>query len=128
MVVQCSAAPAFPPPPPPPDVLGPVGGTSSVDHDSVAENITHIVVDGERGILRTPHLSVLVALAKAICTWIIAKLCSLREELGGVLVVDKDDIVDAPLMEERKELRSGMDCLCGLVTATPAILAEVPVL
>jgi hypothetical protein len=140
----------------------------------MAENITHVVVDGEGGILRTAHLSVLVALAKAIRAWGIAELCSLCEELGGVLIVDKDDIVDAPLMEERKlvegmwELRSSMlggalepldaflwplghaqfavelcdseavqgpwvrrsssfavelDCLCGLATAAPAILA-----
>jgi len=139
----------------------------------MAANITHVVVDGEGGILGTAHLSVLVALAKAIRAWSIAELRSLCEELGGVLIVDKDDIVDAPLMEERKlvesmwELRSSMlgralkpldtflwslghaqfavelgdseavqgprvgrsasfsvelDRLCGLATATPAIL------
>ena len=81
--------------------------------DMVAE-ITYVVVDGEGRILRAAHLSVLVALAKAIRAWSIAKLGSLCEEFGRVLIVDKDDIVDSPFMEEGKlvegmwELRSGM--------------------
>jgi hypothetical protein len=72
----------------------------------MAENITHVVVDGEGGILRTTHFSVLVALAKAICAWSIAKLRSLCKELGGVLIVDEYDVVDASLMEERELVKS----------------------
>ena len=48
--------------------------------DMAAEDITHVVVDGERGILGAAHLSVFVALAKAVRAWRIAKLRSLRKE------------------------------------------------
>jgi hypothetical protein len=72
----------------------------------MGENITYVVVDGEGGILRTTHFSVLVALAKAICTWSIAKLGSLCEELGGVLIVDEYDVVDTSLMEKRELVKS----------------------
>ena len=57
----------------------------------------HVVVDGERGVLWTAHLAVLT---QAVCARSIAELTRLREQLGGVLAVDKDDIVDAALMEE----------------------------
>jgi len=80
------------------------------------KNITHVVVDGEGWILRTAHFSILVALAKAICTWSIAKLRSLCKELGGVLVVDEYDVVDTSLMEERelmKSMRELGSCVLG---------------
>jgi hypothetical protein len=65
------------------------------------QGITHIVVDGESRILGATHLAVLVALAKAIRAWSIAELGSLGEELSRVLIVDKNDVVDASLVEER---------------------------
>ena len=80
------------------------------------KNITHVVVDGEGWILRTAHFSILVALAKAIGTWSIAKLCRLCKELGGVLVVDEYDVVDTSLMEERelvKSMRELGSCVLG---------------
>ena len=61
---------------------------------------THVVVDGERGVLRTAHLAVLVALAQAVCARCVAELARLREQFGGVLAVNKDDVVDAALVEE----------------------------
>jgi hypothetical protein len=80
----------------------------------MAGDSTHVVVDGEGGILRAAHLSVLVALAKAIRAWSIAELGCLCEELCRVLVIDKDDIVNAPLMEEG-ELVESMRELCSSV-------------
>ena len=85
-----------------------------VPETEIATDITHVVVDGEGGILGAAHLSVLVTLAKTIGAWSITKLRSLCEELGRVLIVDKDDVVYAPLMKEGKlvecmwELRSSM--------------------
>ena len=57
-------------------------------------------MDGERGVLWTAHIAVLVALAQAVCAWCVAELARLREQLGGVLAVGKDDVVDAALVEE----------------------------
>ena len=61
---------------------------------------THILMDGECGVLQTAHLAILIALTQAVCTQCVAKLARLCEQLGGVLAVDKDDVVDAALMEE----------------------------
>ena len=60
----------------------------------------HVQVDGEHGVLWTAHLVVLVALTQVVCAWCIAKLTRLHKQLGGILAVDKDNIVDATLMEE----------------------------
>ena len=61
---------------------------------------THVLMDGECGVLQTAHLAVLIALAQAVCTQCVAKLAHLCEQLGGVLAVDKDNVVNAALMEE----------------------------
>ena len=57
----------------------------------------HVVVDGERGVLWTAHLAILT---QVVCTRSIAKLARLREQLGSILAVNKDDVVDAALVEE----------------------------
>ena len=75
---------------------------------------THIVVDGECRVLWTAHLAVLIAQAQVVCTWCVAELARLCKQLGSVLTVDKDDVVDATLMEEGElvecvgELSSGV--------------------
>ena len=75
---------------------------------------THVVLDGECGVPWTAHLAILVALAQAVCARCIAELARLCEQLGSVLTVDKDNVVDATLVEEGKlmecvgELGSGM--------------------
>ena len=58
---------------------------------------THVGVDGERGVLWTAHLAVLT---QAVCARSFAELARLREQLGGILAVNKDDVVDAALVEE----------------------------
>ena len=58
---------------------------------------THVGVDGERGVLWTAHLAVPT---QVVCAQSIAELTHLREQLGGVLAVNKDDVVDAALVEE----------------------------
>jgi hypothetical protein len=72
----------------------------------MAADMTHVVVDGERGILRATHFSVFVALAEAVRAWSIAELCSLREEFRRILIVDKYDVVDAPFVQESKLVKS----------------------
>ncbi len=59
---------------------------------------TYVIVDGQRGILWAAHLAVFVALTEAVRARGVAELRCLRKELRGVLVVDKDDVVDAPLV------------------------------
>ena len=71
----------------------------------------HIVVDGEHGVLWTAHLAVLIALAQAVWAQCIAELAHLHEQLSGILAclckqlgsilaVNKDDLVNATLVEE----------------------------
>jgi hypothetical protein len=66
------------------------------------ESGTYVIVDGQRGVLWTAHLAVFVALAETIRARCVAELRRLRKELRGVFVVDKDDVVDAPLVQERE--------------------------
>ena len=56
----------------------------------------------ERGVLRAPHLAVLVALAQPIRAGCVPELRRLREQLRRVLVVDEEHVVDPPLVEERE--------------------------
>ena len=76
----------------------------------------HIVVDGECRVLWTAHLAVLT---QAVCARSVAELARLCEQLSSVLAVDKDDVVDAALVEEGKlvehlgELGGGV--LCGVL-------------
>ena len=92
----------------------------------------HIVLDGECRVLwtgRTAHLAVLVALTQAVCTWCIAELACLCKQLGSVLTVDKDDVVDAALVEEGElmehvgELGGGM--LCGVLEPLDALVGAL---
>lgn len=78
------------------------------------ERMTYVIMDRQCRVLWASHLAVFVALAKTVRARGIAELRRLRKELGGVLVVDKDDVVDAPLVQEREfmqrvwEFRSSM--------------------
>ena len=54
-------------------------------------------MDGECGVLWTAHLAILT---QVVCAWSIAELARLREQLGSILTVDKDDVVNVALVEE----------------------------
>ena len=66
------------------------------------EKTTNVVMYRQRGVLRAPHLAVLVALAQPVRAGRVSELRRLREQLRGVLVVDEEDVVDAALVEERE--------------------------
>lgn len=70
-------------------------------------DITHVVVYGQRWVLWTPHLPVLVTLTKAVSTWRITQLRSLSKELSGIFIVNKYDVMDSPFVQEC-ELVQGM--------------------
>lgn len=63
---------------------------------------THVVVDGERGILRAAHFAVLVALSEAISARCVPELGGLCEQLRRVLVVDKQHVVDTAFVQQRE--------------------------
>lgn len=55
-------------------------------------------MDRQRRVLWAAHLAVFVAFAEAVRARGVTELRCLRKELRRVLVVDKDDVVDAPLV------------------------------
>jgi hypothetical protein len=52
------------------------------------------------GILRTTHFSILVTLAQLECARRIPQLGRLRQQLGSVVQIDKDDVFDSTLVEK----------------------------
>lgn len=79
---------------------------------------THVVVNAERWIHGAAHLAVLVALPKSVCTWGVAKLRSLGQELSGVVRVDEQHVVHALLVQEGQLVKS-VRKLCGSVLGGP---------
>ena len=62
----------------------------------------HEVVDKECRVLWTAYLAILVALTQVVYTQCIAELICLHEQLGSILAVDKDDVVDPMLCSWRR--------------------------
>jgi hypothetical protein len=78
-------------------------GTQSVSGDRREFRVmTHVVVDGECGVLWATHFAVFIALSETVRAWSITKLRGLRKELCGIFIVNKYDVVDTPFMEERE--------------------------
>ena len=77
-------------------------GKSFLSWNVCSAEITHVVVYGQRWILRTPHLPVLVTLTKAVSTWCITQLRSLSKELSGIFIVNKYDVMDSSFVQECK--------------------------
>lgn len=64
--------------------------------------MTHIVVDGECGVLRAAHFTVFVAFTETVRARSVAEFRRLRKEFCRILIVNKHDVVDTPFMEERE--------------------------
>lgn len=75
---------------------------------------THIVMDRQSRIDRTPHLAVFVTFSQLECARSISQLCALSEKLSGVIVVYENNIFNASFMQKGEFMKGVREFFSGV--------------